>query len=183
MEMMFLGRVVHSEDAWDASEREEEREELSRGIWKETRTRRLYSATATAAHCWDGPHVEDAEMRKGGVFSAFAVNPDPTRPPDSPSVESPTTSVLHSAHSFFHWVVFALAYNLNVIVLVIPACLPHLLAVRRGVDVSNPAPFPLPRSSSLSTHRAENVGPNSNTKRTVLSGLGAFRMCVSCGGI
>jgi hypothetical protein len=72
--MTFLGWVARSEDAWDASEREEEREELSCGIWKETRTRELYSATATAAHYWDGPHVEDIEMRKDDVLAAFAIN-------------------------------------------------------------------------------------------------------------
>jgi hypothetical protein len=62
MEMTFLGGVARSEDAWDASEREEEREELSRGNWKEARTRGLYSTTATAAHYWDGPQVEDVDI-------------------------------------------------------------------------------------------------------------------------
>lgn len=38
---------------------------------KETRTRGLYSTTA---HYWDGPHVEDVEMRKDGVLAAFAIN-------------------------------------------------------------------------------------------------------------
>jgi hypothetical protein len=82
MQMSFLGRVARSEGAWDASEREEEREELSRGIWKETRTRGLYSATATAARYWDGPHVEDVDWPLSP-----STCPDPTTPPDSLSVE------------------------------------------------------------------------------------------------
>jgi hypothetical protein len=135
MEMSFVGRVARSEDA---SEREEEREELSRGIWKEVRTRGLCSATATAAHYWGGPHVEDVDW---SLLLSTCL--DPTTPPDSLSVERLITSGLHSEHLLRSpLVVFALAYNSKAIVLVIPARLPRLPVSCRGVDLSNCAPFP-----------------------------------------